>query len=595
MSMPTGGSSGGSSSLVTEIVFNMSEEHDVLALLRHIHVSTLPLEIKNYLRDLVFSTRFGTPVPVDTAMIATFRAHGFVIKAGAPAQPVGVPAETAPVAPEASRKPVALMVGFSRHAPQFNAVTSPAAPALMTPVTTAVSPAIPEVILDASAQAVSPAATESVAAVDTSIRLTPEALPPTPPVTFGAPIVLPLAADAAATTVAESPVVTPPAIISPAPEPVSAHAVGTTDPTERIAAIKREVNGLVGNPVNLIDVNNEVGREYMNALLDAMKKTLGATPAQETERAMARLERAFVAVKETLDQSASTAVATQPPIAAVTATANTPPSTGETAPVVPPVPVTTPEVQPTAAVPELTELVVEPPALQSMVPSPEPVQRRILSVASLDEAVAPEVTPFKAVAPAPHVPEPVSPSSSDTQSDAAPLRMMSVGQMMPVQQPVVPNTERVVAAVIDTEPHAEVITSVAKEKQLKELMEARQAAEAASRDAAAVAAANNPLMADAVTSGLGQLLSEWKLFKSSGIFGTGPSGTEHPLYKKISQLTMAAILAGRFEGATPDIKRSIADYMNGWRYEEGIVHEQGETFEMYLRRVIRHILDNQPT
>ncbi len=56
---------------------------------------------------------------------------------------------------------------------------------------------------------------------------------------------------------------------------------------------------------------------------------------------------------------------------------------------------------------------------------------------------------------------------------------------------------------------------------------------------------------------------------------------------------MAALLAGRFEGSTPEIKRSIADYMNGWRYEEGIVHEQGETFETYLRRVIRHILDNQ--
>ena len=60
------------------------------------------------------------------------------------------------------------------------------------------------------------------------------------------------------------------------------------------------MNSLVGNPVNLIDVNNEVGREYMNALLDAMKKTLGSSPAQEVERAMARLERAFVEVKAAL-------------------------------------------------------------------------------------------------------------------------------------------------------------------------------------------------------------------------------------------------------------------------------------------------------
>jgi broad specificity phosphatase PhoE len=53
------------------------------------------------------------------------------------------------------------------------------------------------------------------------------------------------------------------------------------------------------------------------------------------------------------------------------------------------------------------------------------------------------------------------------------------------------------------------------------------------------------------------------------------------------------LLAGRFEGATQEIKQSITDYMNGWRYEQGIIYEPGETFEHYLRRVIRHILDLQ--
>jgi hypothetical protein len=33
--------------------------------------------------------------------------------------------------------------------------------------------------------------------------------------------------------------------------------------------------------------------------------------------------------------------------------------------------------------------------------------------------------------------------------------------------------------------------------------------------------------------------------------------------------------------------------MNGWRYEQGIVYEKDETFERYLRRVIRHIIDLQ--
>lgn len=96
-----------------------------------------------------------------------------------------------------------------------------------------------------------------------------------------------------------------------------------------------------------------------------------------------------------------------------------------------------------------------------------------------------------------------------------------------------------------------------------------------------------------VTDGLNQLLLEWPIFKKSGLFGTGPKGYEHPLFKKIANLPIPLLLAGRFEGATQEIKQSITDYMNGWRYEQAIIYEQGETFEHYLRRVIRHILDLQ--
>ena len=63
--------------------------------------------------------------------------------------------------------------------------------------------------------------------------------------------------------------------------------------------------------------------------------------------------------------------------------------------------------------------------------------------------------------------------------------------------------------------------------------------------------------------------------------------------KKISNLQIPLLLAGRFEGANQEIRQSITDYMNGWRYEQGIIYEQGETFEVYLRRVIRHIIDLQ--
>jgi hypothetical protein len=105
--------------------------------------------------------------------------------------------------------------------------------------------------------------------------------------------------------------------------------------------------------------------------------------------------------------------------------------------------------------------------------------------------------------------------------------------------------------------------------------------------------AGDPLFTPEVDEGLQQLLVEWSIFKKSGLFGTGPKGREHPLFKKMAALHIPLILAGRFEGATQEIKQSVTDYMNGWRYEQGLIYQQGETFEHYLRRVIRHILDMQ--
>jgi len=105
--------------------------------------------------------------------------------------------------------------------------------------------------------------------------------------------------------------------------------------------------------------------------------------------------------------------------------------------------------------------------------------------------------------------------------------------------------------------------------------------------------AGDPLFTKEVDEGLQQLLSEWSIFKKSGFFGTGPNGRQHPLFLKIASLQIPLLLAGRFEGATQEIKQSITDYMNGWRYEQGIIYEHGENFEHYLRRVIKHIIDLQ--
>jgi hypothetical protein len=187
---------------------------------------------------------------------------------------------------------------------------------------------------------------------------------------------------------------------------------------------------------------------------------------------------------------------------------------------------------------------------------------------------------LEAVDALPKTQEPV-PVAAEVQKETPAVRVEQ-----PIAQPPVED--------VPIEPLPE-IHSVGKEKQLQDLLRAKRQKEVTTKlqiEEERIASMD-PLQTPEVTAGLSQLLSEWSLFKSSGIFGIGPSGKDHVLYKRIAPLTMAAVIAGRFEGATPQIKQSITDYMNGWRYEEGIVHEHGETFEHYLRRVIHHILNKK--
>ncbi len=157
----------------------------------------------------------------------------------------------------------------------------------------------------------------------------------------------------------------------------------------------------------------------------------------------------------------------------------------------------------------------------------------------------------------------------------------------PTPEPLPPpiTREPVAAPVLSREPQASLADLPTKPHTIEDLPSAA--------DVATSSASGDPLFTKEIDDGLNQLLSEWVLFKKSGLFGTGPKGIEHPLFLKVSKLPIPLLLAGRFEGATQEIKQSITDYMNGWRYEQGIVYEQGETFEHYLRRVIRHILDLQ--
>src|SRR3989338_4290177 len=338
--------------------------------------------------------------------------------------------------------------------------------------------------------------------------------------------------------IAEAPKTAP--AMPAAPAPAAAAPVENVEYLNRIREIKSAVNSKVGNPVNLVDINNEVGREYMNALLDAMKRLSGGVGG--IVPAMDRLETAFKAVEVAVaehDRSGGT----MPAPISVTTPAPQPVVEVAPAPVVPEVPKVAPAPKPVAPTPQpATEFVVRP-----VVPKPEPV------------------------APPTPKPQPVA--------EPAPEKIVSGFDAMPTPEPA----PKVVPVSVPVPP----IQSVATDTKLM------TPADLPAPESVATSVTGDPLMTREIDDGLQQLLSDWTLFKKSGLFGTGPHGREHPLFKKIAGLPIPLLLAGRFEGSTQEIKQSITDYMNGWRYEQGIIYEQGEPFEHYLRRVIKQILDLQ--
>lgn len=510
MSVATASSSIGEENVLSDVAFDLSDEAGVLDLLRRVHLSSLPLETKNQLRDIIFTARSQKQEALTGAEEASFIAAGIPLRRESVSKTVGDPIAT-------SAKNTTPVVWYSRVQPTF-AINNVSAQSQT---------------VELAAKPVSPAGNHSPV-LDLPATST-EGAPSTP----SKNVAIPLTSASTLTPDLQS---SPAAVVSqtPVPSSVAANSESTipadqaessipaTEAAARINVIKREVNTLVGNPVNLIDEHNEIGREYMNALLDAMKKTAIGVEGQELARVMSRLEAALQGVTDTFQpgqESEATVVVTPPEIKTVIEAVK------EDKASVP---------GPESVVPELN--------------TPEPT-KRVLKVASV-------ATPSE---------EALAAQSGFTQPEDGSVR-------------------QAVQAEATESPR---FTPVAKAQKLDSLLAAQKEEQQAALRSHQQDVQTNPFMTEDVTQGLYQLLSEWKLFKSSGLFGTGPSGNEHPLYKKLAPLTMAALLAGRFEGATPEIRQNIAEYMNGWRYEEGITHELGETFELYLRRVIRHILDKK--
>jgi hypothetical protein len=515
-------------------IFDFNSQAGVMSLLSAIRASGLNPAEKNELRDLVFLyTNGGGDASVRIALEQKLIAHN--IK---PAPTKSAPAESAPA--------VILPFGSSRPSPVFKAPTptvvvapEPTPVAVVSAVSTPVKPVpAPVVVTPPVAEVVAPAQVATPTPTPTPTPA-PVASTPVAPV---APVVAPTPAPAA--PVAQAPTIQP-----------------SVNFLDRIREIKIDVNSKVGNPVNLVDINNEVGREYMNALLEAMKRLSGGGAGQ-IEAAMVRLEAAYkaveVAVAEHNENKTAAGVASVP-LATPTSVA---------APeVVMPVPA--PVVAPVTPVP----------VAPVVIPTPDPVARvEVQQAAALSIE---ESRPNQSIEDELKIATPGLEANSQSN-----IRVMSRDADFD-SLPKGPSGFEIAAQKQAVVPVPQIHSLAAEEAKLltpKDLPLASSLATSATGD---------PLNTKDVDDGLEQLLSDWVLFKKSGLFGTGPKGREHPLFKKIAGLQIPLLLAGRFEGSSQEIKQSITDYMNGWRYEQGIIYEQGETFEHYLRRVIKQILDLQ--
>ena len=640
-----------------QFVFDLDTQAGAMRLLAAVRASDIAPEEKNELRDLVFSYANGdhdesVRIIIEQKVIA----HGI--------QPLAAPEA------EVEEEPAASTLGSARIAPDFS--VSKSTP--QTPTSQSIQSA-PEPVSEPATAPEPPEPPKPVPAPEPPKPQSAPAPIPEPPKSAPATVTPTPTPDSpkpapAPEPVQPAPVAPTPTPESPKPKPAAPAPAANTDydpdqSLRRIREIKSIVNDKVGNPVNLVDIDNGIGREYMGALLDAMKKLNSGTSAVS---AMQRLEDAFSAVEKTIEEHGPEIAAKKMPAPTPTPKpAPEPANPAESAPAPmpePPKPAPAPEpVQPAPVAPTLApeppkpepKPMPEPPAPK---PTPEPLKPKSEPV---PEPVKPEPAPepprpepveqkeephtVTPVPPAPEppkpkpapepvkpepVPEPPKPEPVPEPPKPKPARMpeppkpepapvVSISKPEPKEEDSPTNLPGVVAMphgkaaptrsqmpVMDIEPAWGPATDTVLPQKVEEIEGQKVSSLAQTEnklrtpdeliDPASLESSSvdgDLLFTKEVDDGLQQLLQEWPLFKKSGLFGTGPKGREHPLFKKIAELQIPLLLAGRLEGATQEIKQSITDYMNGWRYEQGIIYQQGETFEHYLRRVIRHILDLQ--
>lgn len=428
----------------------------------------------------------------------------------------------------------------------------------------------------------------------------------------------------------------------------SAFSGDTEEAKKRIAEIKHEVNEKVGNPVMLIDEGNNIGREYMGALLTATKATAGG-PQGSLASAMDALESAYARILEHAPAHTATANKTQ-------ATTPSPASESTDAkkkladePEQEAQPVTLDAILAGASSRVSSKRIdTKQESAQSKPADPAlPVsEEKSSSVKEADkdllsgEASAPtsvNAVPLRKEASATDgrkgIPSLADLLNNETKTDRVVRELRSEENTnkentYPVIPPKDGEKQSVAEAVGDLPvvsrlKRAEAMETPVSDKEIplknKEEKEpvrpslkredvhqsvrkapspvvpttpsgAINAVERHTTVPVGVARSDADLMTPEVTGALGELLNEWNIFKKSGLLGFGPGGFEHPLYLELRDLHMSSVLAGRWEGSNKDDLLSIKDYVSSWQYEQGVAYNPSETFEHYLRRVVFKIL-----
>ena len=348
----------------------------------------------------------------------------------------------------------------------------------------------------------------------------------------------------------------PPA--APEPSIPEGPLMSADEARERIAEIKHAVTEYVGNPVTLVSENETVGRAYMQSLLAALKAVSGNAPGT-LRKSMQDLEGAY---KQVLEIKVG-----QPKAQPVEEKKPEPPKEEK---IETPQPPTPPKEAPKPS---------EPPKEEKVEEKKPPVVEHEHTIPSLEERIqkAKEKAAQRSQVPLPKKevleekkPEPPKEEKAETpqlptlpKEEKKPPVIPEPPKKESIPEPIAPSTEKpFVTPDIEGADTKEVPKGV-----------------------------NDDLFAPEIEEGLAQLLKEWRIFKGEKkLFGRTPGGREHLLYQKLKDLIMFDVIAGHFEGADKDVVLSIRDYANAWRNEQGIVYAPSETFEHYLRRVIRRII-----